>query len=111
MLRATDLQDFETNNFQYTAENENVTICIWGNLSRNARFDWICLIKLKMIFFNRIKGYQFDKYHFGFDLPKPLSLANIAMIGFFLKYDYYSERSILSKCRVRTNEYTYGRFV
>jgi hypothetical protein len=39
MLRATDLQDFETNNFQYTAENENVTICIWGNLSRNARFD------------------------------------------------------------------------
>jgi hypothetical protein len=64
-----------------------------------------------MIFFDRIKGYQFDKYHFGFDLPKPLSLANIAMIGFFLKYDYYSERSILSKCRVRTNEYTYGRFV
>jgi hypothetical protein len=39
MLKATDFQDFETNNFHYTAENENVTICIWGNLSRNARFD------------------------------------------------------------------------
>ena len=57
----------------------------------------------------RIKGYTFDKYGFGFDLPKPLSLANIAIIGFFLKYDYYSERSLLSKCRVRTTEYTYGR--
>ena len=39
MLKATDLQDLETNNFQYTAENENVTICIWANLSRNPRFD------------------------------------------------------------------------
>jgi hypothetical protein len=38
MLKATDLQDLETNNFQYTAANENMTICIWGNLSHNARF-------------------------------------------------------------------------
>ncbi|CAF2588148.1 unnamed protein product [Rotaria sp. Silwood2] len=91
MLKASDLQDLETNNFQYTAENENVTMCIWANLSHNPR----------------IKGYQFDKDHFGFDLPKPLSLANIAIVGFFLKYDYYSERSLLSKCRVQINDYTY----
>ncbi len=58
----------------------------------------------------RIKGYQFDKYSFGFDLPKPLSLGNIAIIGYFLKYDYYSERSLLAKCRVQTHEYKYGRF-
>ena len=58
---------------------------------------------------SRIKGYQFDKYSFGFDLPKPLSLANLAIVGFFLKYDYYSERSLLAKCRVRPNEYTYGK--
>ena len=38
MLRATELQDFETNNFHYTAENETATLCIWANLSRNARF-------------------------------------------------------------------------
>jgi hypothetical protein len=31
------------------------------------------------------------------------------MIGFFLKYDYYSERSLLAKCRVRKTEYNYGR--
>jgi hypothetical protein len=30
------------------------------------------------------------------------------MVGVFIKYDYYSERSILSKCRVRSTEYTYG---
>ena len=39
MLKATDLQDLETNNFQYTAENENVAICIWANLIRNPRFN------------------------------------------------------------------------
>ena len=39
MLKATDLQDFETNNFQYTAENENVALCIWGNLSHNPRLN------------------------------------------------------------------------
>jgi hypothetical protein len=39
MLKATDLQDLETNNSHYTAENENVTICIWANLSHNPRFD------------------------------------------------------------------------
>jgi hypothetical protein len=39
MLRATDLQDLETNNFQYIAGNDNVTICIWANLSRNPRFN------------------------------------------------------------------------
>ncbi|CAF4166320.1 unnamed protein product [Rotaria socialis] len=91
MLKASDLQDLETNNLQYTAENDNTTVCIWGNLSHNPR----------------IKGYQFDKYSFGFDLPKPLSLANIAIIGFFLKYDYYSERSLLAKCRVKINQYSY----
>ncbi|CAF3523561.1 unnamed protein product [Adineta steineri] len=91
MLKATDLQDFETNNFQYIAENENVALCIWANLSHNPR----------------IKGYFYEKFGFGFDLPKPLSLANIAIVGFFLKYDYYSERSLLAKCRVRTNEYSY----
>lgn len=37
MLRATELQDFETNNFHYTAENKNATLCIWANLSRNSR--------------------------------------------------------------------------
>jgi hypothetical protein len=63
---------------------------------------------LNFLLSSRIKSYQFDKYHFGFDLPKPLSLGNIAIVGFFLKYDYYSDRSILSKCRVRINEYTYG---
>ncbi|CAF4522740.1 unnamed protein product, partial [Rotaria magnacalcarata] len=35
MLKASDLQDLETNNLQYTAENDNTTICIWGNLSHN----------------------------------------------------------------------------
>lgn len=111
MLKATDLQDFETNNFQYTAENENVALCIWGNLSHNPRLNfWIIYLFKNNSSLFRIKGYLFDKYGFGFDLPKPLSLANIAIIGFFLKYDYYSERSLLSKCRVRTIEYTYGRW-
>ncbi|CAF1631395.1 unnamed protein product, partial [Adineta ricciae] len=79
MLKATDLQDFETSNFQYFSENENAAICIWANLSHNPR----------------IKGYLFEQNGFGFDLPKPLTLAHIAILGFFLKYDYYSEQTIL----------------
>lgn len=113
MLKASDLQDLETNNFQYTAENDNATICIWGNLSHNPRLDFYeflpLIINLYTFFFKcRVKNFQFDRYSFGFDLPKPLSLANIAIIGFFLKYDYYSERSLLAKCRVKVNEYAYG---
>ena len=72
-----------------------------NQIQNNSCFLLYIYIELKVI--------TFDKYGFGFDLPKPLSLANIAIIGFFLKYDYYSERSLLSKCRVRTTEYTYGR--
>ena len=110
MLKATDLQDFETSNFQYFSENENVAICIWANLSHNPRFNSnIGFDSLKFIcFLRRIKGYLFEQNGFGFDLPKPLTLAHIAILGFFLKYDYYSERSLLAKCRIRSMEYTYG---
>ncbi|CAF0857276.1 unnamed protein product [Didymodactylos carnosus] len=91
MLKATDLQDMETNNFQYTTKNQNVTLCVWANLSHNPR----------------VKSFTFDTFNFGFDLPKSLSLANIAIVGLFLEHDYYSERSLLSKCRTKAPEYEY----
>lgn len=110
MLQATDQQDLETNNFQYSAENENVALCIWGNLSHNPRLVEFSSHHSSLSDRFRIQKFQFDKYSFGFDLPKPLSLANIAIVGFFLKYDYFSDRSPLSKCRARVQEYSFGKF-
>ena len=58
MLKASDLQDLETNNFEYTAENENVLVCIWGNLSHNSRFS----------FFVKKKTYEREKKDLYFNL-------------------------------------------
>lgn len=35
---ASKLQDPETSNLQYTLSNDNISLCMWGNLSKNPRF-------------------------------------------------------------------------
>ena len=35
---ASKLQDPETSNLQYTLSNDNISLCVWGNLSHNPRF-------------------------------------------------------------------------
>ena len=37
-LKTTDLADAETGNLQHTVGNDVITLCTWGNLSKNTRY-------------------------------------------------------------------------
>ena len=37
-LKATDLADAESGNLQHTIHNDVVTLCTWGNISKNTRY-------------------------------------------------------------------------
>jgi len=38
MSQATLLANPETNNLEYFKSNDNIILCLWGNLSKNPRF-------------------------------------------------------------------------
>jgi len=38
MSQASLLANQETNNLEYTKGNQNIILCLWGNLSKNPRF-------------------------------------------------------------------------
>ena len=37
LLHASELADPETSNLQYVINNDVITLCMWGNLSKNPR--------------------------------------------------------------------------
>ncbi|XP_050403844.1 dynein axonemal intermediate chain 7 [Patella vulgata] len=76
LCNATDLQDSETYNLQYTVETANICLCIWGNLSKK-----------------RIKPFEFTEKGFTFDIPRMLSLNDCAFRILFTKYDHLSYQS------------------
>ena len=39
LLQATDLMDSETLNLQQVVGNYDITLCVWGNLSKNPRWE------------------------------------------------------------------------
>ncbi|XP_064600678.1 dynein axonemal intermediate chain 7-like [Liolophura sinensis] len=74
LLRATELQDPETLNLQFTTKSDQISLCIWGNLCKNPR----------------IKSYEFTDTGFMFEIPKQLTLAECAFRVLSTKYDHYS---------------------
>ncbi|XP_070199022.1 dynein axonemal intermediate chain 7 homolog isoform X1 [Littorina saxatilis] len=71
---ASKLQDPETSNLQYTLKNDYITLCVWGNLSKNPR----------------IKSFEFPEAGFGFDIPRVLTLSGCAMRYLHTNFDHYS---------------------
>ena len=39
LLHASELADQETSNLQHVVNNDVITLCMWGNLSKNPRYD------------------------------------------------------------------------
>ncbi|KAL3842018.1 hypothetical protein ACJMK2_020090 [Sinanodonta woodiana] len=76
LQEATDRCDPETLNLQYIVKNDNVCLCLWGNLSKNPR----------------IKTFEFTEKGFSFEIPKILSLSDCAYRVLFTKYDHFSDR-------------------
>nr|KAG5693296.1 hypothetical protein BaRGS_011617 [Batillaria attramentaria] len=74
---ASKLQDPETSNLQFTLKNDNVSLCMWGNLSKNPR----------------IKSFEFGEAGFIFDIPKTLTLSSCAIRYMHTKFDHFSSYS------------------
>lgn len=72
--RATELCDSETLNLHYLKRNQDICLCIWGNLSKNPR----------------IKSFEFAEKGFQFEIPRILTLSDCAFRILFTKYDHYS---------------------
>ncbi|VDN16960.1 unnamed protein product [Dibothriocephalus latus] len=77
LSKAVHLADKETANLQRTWGNNWLSLCMWGNLSKNPR----------------IKRYSFDKAGISFDIPKFLTLSECAFRIVFMKFDTYSVTS------------------
>ncbi|KAH3877276.1 dynein axonemal intermediate chain 7-like isoform X2 [Dreissena polymorpha] len=74
LQKATDLCDNETFNLHYLKANQDVCLCIWGNLSKNPR----------------IKSFEFKEKGFQFEIPRMLTLSDCAFRILFSKFDHYS---------------------
>ncbi|KAL4224695.1 Protein casc1 [Mactra antiquata] len=74
LQQATDLCDSETFNLHYLKKNEEICLCIWGNLSKNPR----------------IKSFEFQEKGYQFDIPRILTLSDVGFRILFTKYDHYS---------------------
>lgn len=74
LLQSSAKADAETMNLQQVISNELITLCMWGNLSKNPR----------------IKSHEFEKKGFTFEMPKLLTLSDIGFRVLFTKYDHHS---------------------
>lgn len=74
---ASKLQDQETSNLQYTLKNDTISLCTWGNISKNPR----------------IKSFEFPECGFSFDIPRVLTLSSCAMRFLHTKFDHFSPYS------------------
>ncbi|XP_066446879.1 dynein axonemal intermediate chain 7 isoform X2 [Eleutherodactylus coqui] len=95
LKNAAALSDIDTGNMQKVIQNKNVALCIWANLNKNPRF----------------RGYDFQDQAISFDLPKPLSLSNIAVRILHTDYDHLSCQSPTFLPQVKEHEDTAGAVI
>ncbi|XP_058272929.1 dynein axonemal intermediate chain 7 [Hemibagrus wyckioides] len=70
--------DIETGNMQMTVRDDNVTLCLWANIKKNAR----------------LKGYHFQEAGLSFELPKQLAMSDISVRILHTRYDHLSHLSL-----------------
>ncbi|KAM4569867.1 dynein axonemal intermediate chain 7 [Odontesthes bonariensis] len=66
--------DTETGNMRTVIKDDKITLCLWANLRKNARF----------------KGLNFEEAGMGFELPKHLAVSDIAVRILHTHYDHLS---------------------
>merc|ERR1719346_763047 len=74
---ATKLSNPETNNLEHCVNNDQISLSVWGNLTKNPR----------------IRHFEFSSVHLTFDIPKVLSLSDCAVRVLITKYDHLSQTS------------------
>ncbi|XP_061106681.1 dynein axonemal intermediate chain 7, partial [Conger conger] len=78
MLKSSSTNaDMETGNMKKVIQDKNITLCIWANLSKNAR----------------IKEVRFEEVGLAFELPKQLAMSDIAVRILHTRYDHLSPLS------------------
>lgn len=85
-LKATDLRNPETMNLQKTFKTDDITLCMWGNLSKNPR----------------IKHFEFEDTGMSFDIPKLLTLSDIAIRVLVTKFDHFTRQTTSFYPKVKT---------
>ncbi|XP_029644370.1 axonemal 84 kDa protein-like isoform X2 [Octopus sinensis] len=88
LLGALQNIDPETSNYQDYHYNECISVCIWGNLSKNLR----------------IKSYEFKEFGFSFDIPKVLALTDCAVALLYTTYDHLSEQCTSYKANKKASD-------
>ncbi|XP_014774165.1 dynein axonemal intermediate chain 7 homolog [Octopus bimaculoides] len=88
LLGALQNIDPETSNYQAYHYNECISVCIWGNLSKNLR----------------IKSYEFKEFGFSFDIPKVLALTDCAVALLYTAFDHLSEQCATYKVTRKTSD-------
>ncbi|XP_042191537.1 dynein axonemal intermediate chain 7 isoform X2 [Callorhinchus milii] len=88
LQNAVSLVDIETGNMQEVVGDENVTQCVWANLNKNPRF----------------KGYDFQEAKMEFELPKALTMCDIAVRIMHVHYDHLT--CLEPVCQMLTNSNT-----
>ncbi|VDK33998.1 unnamed protein product [Taenia asiatica] len=84
LTKASQFADPETANLQKYWHNNWLSLCIWGNLSKNPR----------------IKRYTFEETGITFSIPRLLTLSDCAFRILFMKFDTYSVTSLSYRPRV-----------
>ena len=116
LLNAINRVDPETLNFDVMNGDDKLFYCIWANLSHNPRwfkffasvyFIWF---SVNFKFALRIKDFFFAKKNLSFMLPRPLTLAHVAVRAVFMNFDMYSARSRTYFCRVKNEKHDFGNF-
>ncbi|XP_035280691.1 protein CASC1 [Anguilla anguilla] len=69
--------DMETGNMKKVIRDSNITLCLWSNLSKNAR----------------LKEIRFEDVGVAFELPKQLAVSDIAVRILHTRYDHLSPLS------------------
>ncbi|VDM34642.1 unnamed protein product [Hydatigera taeniaeformis] len=87
LTKASHFADPESANLQKYWHNNWLSLCIWGNLSKNPR----------------IKQYTFEETGITFSIPRLLTLSDCAFRIVFMKFDTYSVTSLSYRPRVYTS--------
>uniref|UniRef100_A0A0B7AJV5 IC97/Casc1 N-terminal domain-containing protein n=1 Tax=Arion vulgaris TaxID=1028688 RepID=A0A0B7AJV5_9EUPU len=84
----TALANSDTGNLQHVVVNDDIALCVWGNIAKNPR----------------IKSIEFPEIHFTFDIPRVLALGDCAVRALITKYDHYSSTSKAIIPRIKQKE-------
>ncbi|KAK2569071.1 Dynein axonemal intermediate chain 7 [Acropora cervicornis] len=90
LQNASNDVDLETQNLRFTSASENIAVCVWGNIAKNPR----------------VKSFSFPEIGFSMELPRVLSVGNVAVRIMHTKYDHLSplSKSFYPKRKVKPPE-------